>query len=160
MNLSTHERSLIKNSWTLLKAEAGISNELVFYESFFRLAPDAQKYFKKKNGGEVDYKKLTRKFSYTMDFIINNINDLEKIPNQIADLGSIHNKLKIEREYYALFTESILVLIDELLGNRSTDELKGAWKKVLEYISERMQAAPIKEKNTLNRLLNKLFGNH
>lgn len=160
MTLTNRERSLIKNSWTLIKAEAGISNQLIFYDSFFRLAPDAQKYFMKKNGERPDFKKLTKKFTYTMDFIITNLDNLEAIPREIEDLGSLHKRLKIDPEYYQLFNESILLLLDELLGNRSTQEVKGAWKKVLDHITTTMQEAPTKESNKLQFLLQKLFGNH
>lgn len=160
MKLTDRERFLVKESWKILKNEAGISNELVFYGSFFKLAPDAKKYFMDKSGLEPNYKMLTKKFAYTMDFIMDNIDDLEKIPKEIEDLGSLHNRLKIEHQFYPLFNESILEILNELLGDRCTKELRQAWYKTLNYITERMQLAPIKESNAFQKLLYKLFGKH
>ncbi len=160
MNLSTRERNLIKSSWKLLKSEAGISNQLIFYEAFFKKAPDAYKYFKKKNGQEVDFKKLTRKFTYTMDFIVDKIDEIEHAQKEIMDLGSLHNKLKIDPKFYPLFNQALIELLDELLGSRSSEDLRIAWTKALSYITNQMQAALIKESNGFQKILNKLFGNH
>ena len=160
MDLTSYERVLIKNSWTLLKAEAGISNHLIFYESFFKIAPEAKKFFVKKNGREMDFKKLTKKFTYTMDFLVNNVERYEEVSSEITDLGSLHKRLEIDPEYYILFNQSIIHLLDELLGPRATNELKIAWTKALKFIADEMQKAPIRETNHFQRLLNKLFGNH
>jgi len=158
VDFTEREKELVKNSWTLMMSEAGVSNQLLFYDTFFQTSPEAKKYFYNKNNTSIDFQKLTRKFHYTMDFIIENIGNLEKISEEIEDLGSIHKKLNIDSIYYSMFNDSIIRLLDEVLEDRCTDEIKEAWTKVLDFISSLMKNAPEKEENKLQNLLSRLFG--
>ncbi len=159
MMLTNQECNLIKKSWMFLEAKAGISNQLMFYESFFEVAPEARRYFESKKN-KIDFELLKSKFSDTMNFIVNNIENLNNISKEISELGSLHNQLKIEPHHYSLFNESVLTLLDKLLGDQSTNEVRAAWKRVLDFISQKMQEAPAKKRNRFNHLIRTLFGNN
>lgn len=139
-----------------MKEEAGITNPLIFYEAFFKIAPEAQGFFRK-NGRE-DFDKLGRKFSYTMDFIVGNIFRLEEVIDEIQDLGALHNKISIPHTYYPLFNRALLGLLDEVLGAKCTDEIKDAWLTALDFITEIMQGSSQKKENKFQQMLNKIFG--
>jgi len=158
--ISDREKALVKNSWKLMMAEAGVSNQLLFYDTFFQSSPEAKKYFHKKKHATVDFQKLSRKFHYTMDFIMENIDDLEKISQMIDELGSTHKKLEIDSMYYERFNGAIIQLLNEVLEERCTPEIELSWEKVLNHISDRMKVAPEKKVNNLQKLLNGLFGQH
>ncbi len=133
--------------------ERRIENPLIFYDAFFETAPDAKKYFPRD-----DFSKLGRKFNYTMDFIVSNCHQLDEIKDSIEDLGRIHVKLKIENEFYEKFNESLLVLVDKILGTQNSKEIETSWSKALTHIAGIMQNAPEKEENKFQQLLRKLFG--
>lgn len=150
MVLSEREANLIKSSWKLME-QRRVENPLFFYESFFTVAPEARKYFPNK-----DFKKLGRKFDFTLDFIVSNCHQLEEIQETIEDLGRIHIKLKIEEKFYSKFNDSLLRLVSKMLDD--SKEVHNAWSKALNHISEVMQNAPDKKENKFQQLLRKVFG--
>ena len=161
IEITDREKSLVKESWKLAMDEADISNQLLFYDAFFATSPEAkEKYFHKKNGKNVDFQKLSRKFHKTMDFIAENTDDLEKVSKVIMELGMTHNKLKIDPIYYSRFNDAIIKLLDEVLENRFTNEIEQSWRKVLDHISHGMKNAPEKKPSGFQSLLDNLFGKH
>ncbi len=130
-----------------------IENPLFFYETFFEVAPEARKYFSHK-----DFSKLGKKFDFTMDFIVSNCHQLDEIRESIEDLGRIHIKLDIESKFYSKFNDSLLQLVNRILGTSHSKEIETAWSKALDHISVVMQNAPDKKQNKFQQLLKKLFG--
>lgn len=148
--LSAEEIACVQNSWDEIR-EFGVQNPLIFYDVFFKVAPQARKYFKN------DLSLLSKKFTYTVDFVINNCGRLSEIKDEIEDLGRIHNDLSIDPSLYTIFNEAFIGLLDKLKRN-DIESSKQAWLKVLEHIGTIMQNAPAKKQNKFKALLKKLFG--
>lgn len=156
LKLSSRQRNLINSSWRFMQEQAGVANPLFFYEAFFKRVPEAQKFFLHK--GREDFEKLGRKFKFTLDFIVDNIFRLEEKVEEMEGLGALHNRLNIPHDYYSLFNETLIGLLDEVLAERNTQEIKDAWKIALDYITCVMKSAPEKKVNKFQLMLKKVFG--
>lgn len=157
IDLTEKERYLIRASWKQLIKKAGLTNPHMFHEEFFKLAPGAQTYFEGKD--EVDFAILNRRFRLAMDFIIGNLEMLEKNHSIIQDLGKTHKELKIESQYYEPFNQALINLIGEVVDKEFSKETKNAWAKMLSYLSYAMQKAdPGKADTKFQKMLQKMFG--
>ena len=156
LNLTDRQKTIIASSWRIMKNEAGPANSLFFYDAFFKEAPEAKKYFMRK--GDADFKVLQKKFDHTIGFITDNSHRLDKVTDAIKDLGTLHNRLKIDHKYYDLFNKAVLNLLDDVLKEKNTPEIREAWTIALEHIEGIMIQAPDRKENKFKALLDKLFG--
>ncbi len=151
MSFSTTDVRLIQESWGSIK-EFKVVNAIVFYENLFKISPSSRQLFPE------DLTKLNSKFTYTINFLVNNCDKLESIQESVEDLGRIHNKLNIPKEYYPIISDAIVKTIEKAMGENYSVQIGEAWERLINHMAEIMLNAPARNKNKFQRLLEKLFG--
>ena len=125
--------TLVQESWDkVAQQEDDFTNR--FYETLFEKAPHVQELFPS------EMREQKKKLFDTLNFIIRNLRNPERIFINLKDLGDRHRDYGAKPEYYPLVGESIIQALRDCLEADFTDEVKAAWLEMYEIMSEHMIA--------------------
>ena len=141
----------IRSSWEYM-VDNGPQKMLVFYDKLFEKAPQARGLFPK------DLTRQSEKLAYTVGFVVANIDRIDTIKESIEDLGRVHNKLKIKKEYYPVVAETLVETIQHQMGDKYKPQIGESWMKALTALADMMINAPAKRQNRIRKLIGALSG--
>ncbi|MEM7745209.1 MAG: globin domain-containing protein [Pseudomonadota bacterium] len=99
-----------------------------FYADLFRRDPRIKSLFRE------DISAQGMKFMTVVGVIIDNLDDPERLDIEVGKLADGHAALGIRPEWYHTMQEALLDTFRYALGNRFTDEIHLAWRKIFEEI--------------------------
>ncbi len=103
----------------------------IFYTHLFRIEPDLTAIF---NGG---VPMLNRKFNSLIS-TFKNLKDLEKMSVALESMAERHVPYHAEPAHFPIFKEALILALGDLLQDEFTPELKSAWEKAFDEVSEIM----------------------
>ncbi len=103
----------------------------IFYTHLFRIDPDLTAIF---NGG---VSMLNRKFNSLLS-TFKNLKDLEKMTVALESMAERHVPYHAEPAHFPVFKEALILSLEELLSDNFTPELRSAWEKAFDEVSDIM----------------------
>ena len=125
---------LVQESYRMLAPQSAEASRL-FYEEFFRLAPDRRSLFP----DDMDSQK--RKFTQMVGVVVKDLDRIGAVSEHIVDLGYRHLAYDVEKEDYDNFRDAFLNMLQKLLGAELTPEMRDAWAAAFDMLSRVMQEA-------------------
>jgi hemoglobin-like flavoprotein len=125
---------LVQESFRRVAPQATEASRL-FYEEYFRLAPDRRALFP----DDMDKQKM--KFVQMLGLIVKDLDRIATVSEHIVDLGYRHLAYDVEQEDYESFREALLRMLQRLLGAELTPEGRDAWGAAFDMIARVMQEA-------------------
>lgn len=107
---------------------------LIFYDRFFYLEPAIRPLFR------VDMARQREKLMDMMAFIVRGLDKPDLFIPELREMGLRHASYRVEPEHYSILIEAIIMALEESLGEKVTDEMRAAWKKILSIVSNVMLA--------------------
>lgn len=107
---------------------------LIFYDRFFYLEPAVRPLF------IIDMALQREKLMGMLAFIVRGLDKPDLFIPELREMGLRHASYRVEPEHYPILVEAIIMALEECLGEKVTDEMRAAWKKVLLIVSEIMLA--------------------
>ncbi|MES2797675.1 MAG: globin domain-containing protein [Bacteroidota bacterium] len=123
---------IIKKTWRLLKDIDPLIFGDVFYSKLFLEYPFFKKIFK--GDREDQYKELID----LMTIIVLNINNLDKLREDLIAIASKNTEYGVKPEYYKKIGETLIWTLEKGLGNDWNNETERAWRTYYTLISGKM----------------------
>lgn len=125
----------IRDSWEMLRP---VSDSVVtaFYARLFESNPALEKLF-----AETDMLEQRRKFTAMMAEIVRAIDRPEILVGEIADSGRRHLQYGVQDRDYEDVGAALLWAIDQSLGDRSSPEIRAAWREAYDLLAAVMRRA-------------------
>jgi hemoglobin-like flavoprotein len=130
--MTEEEIKLVKSSWRLLK---GIDPALisdVFYSRLFIETPALRKLFSKDLGGQ------QVKLIEMLNYIVLNIDKLDKLTEDIAAMGKRHEGYGAKPIHYQKVGEALLWTLKKGLGYDWNEATANAWLACYTFLSNKM----------------------
>jgi nitric oxide dioxygenase len=132
--ISQHQVDLVKTSFELILLE-GDSTILRFYERLFDAAPHLRKLFTN------DVERQARKFLQSLKVIVSSLSSIEHAAPVLDRLGDRHRGYGVLPEYYDVVGGVLIETLQEILGDKFTDDVKEAWVAAFRLISTIMRSS-------------------
>lgn len=113
----------------------------MFYDRFFILEPEARPLF------NVDMATQRQKLMDTLALAVRGLDDPDSIYQILRDLGQRHVDYRVKAEQYPKMNASIVWALQESLGSNFTDEMRVAWERALEMLTDIMITAEAAARN-------------
>jgi hemoglobin-like flavoprotein len=107
-----------------------------FYARLFESNPALEKLF-----AETDMLEQRRKFTVMMAEIVRAIDRPEILVGEIADSGRRHLQYGVQDRDYDDVGAALLWAIDQSLGDRSSPEIRAAWREAYDLLAAVMRRA-------------------
>src|SRR5829696_5860494 len=122
--MTKEQIQLVKQSWEHIRPVRSLVGEL-FYKRLFREAPELRHIFKHDTSAQEG------KLVDMLFHIVKNLDRLDILNNDLAELARRHSRYGIKPQQYAIVRRCLISVLGECLGERWNEELKYAW--VLAY---------------------------
>lgn len=122
--MTKQQIQLVKQSWEHIKPVQLAVGER-FYDRLFREAPELRHMFKS------DTTTQAGKLFDMLSHIVKNLERLEALSNEVAQLARRHTVYGIKPQQYAIVRRCLMSALEECLGEYWTEEVNYAW--VLAY---------------------------
>jgi nitric oxide dioxygenase len=132
--LSARQIGLVKASFELLLVE-GSPAIVRFYERLFDTAPQFRQLFSS------DVERQARKFLQSIKLIVSSLSSMERAAPVLNRLGSRHHGYGVEPGDYDVVGGVLVDTLQEVLGDKFTEEVKVAWIAAFGLISTAMISA-------------------
>lgn len=126
--------ALIRHSWHLIKP-ASKETGMAFYEKLFAAAPGIRPLFKK------DVAEQAEKLMAMLNYVVNNLDNLERILPDIEALGARHISYGAKPEHYDVVGNCVIETLRSGLAEKWNPELQQSWIAVFAVIKTTMMAA-------------------
>lgn len=133
--MDRHSEQLIRDSWELLRP-ASDSVVTTFYGRLFESNPSLEQLF-----DQTDMIEQRKKFIAMMTEIVRAIDRPELLVSEIADSGRRHTGYGVHDRDYEDVGAALLWAIDHGLGDRSTPEIRAAWREAYDLLAAVMRRA-------------------
>jgi hemoglobin-like flavoprotein len=114
-----------------------------FYARLFESNPELKRLFSQTNMPE-----QRRKFIVMMSEIVRVIDKPELLVSEIADSGRRHVHYGVQDRDYDDVGAALLWAVDQALGERSTPEIRAAWREAYDLLAAVMRRAALRESGT------------
>ncbi len=142
--LSHKEISLIKATKEKI-TENSQEIRMSFYNKIFELDPSAKLLFRE---SFLSIKALPD----SIEFMFKHVGNLNEAIPELRKLGLKHKTYKVKPKHYPIAREALLWTFQEYIGNDFTEELREAWIKLFNFMSENL-ILDSKKKMKLKKLL-------
>ncbi|MFK8252362.1 globin family protein [Ancylobacter terrae] len=133
--MTEEQLNLLRTSLDKTFAKSGEVG-LLFYRRLFELVPDARPLF------TADMPEQGRKFMATLASVINGLEHVPSMAPAVRNLGRRHAGYGVAAEHYPPVGEALIWALGEGLGDEFTPEMRLAWEKAYDLLSEIMLDAP------------------
>lgn len=133
--------SLIIDSWEAVRRIPNYEEVagLKIFEKFFELAPSAKKVFSFGNEDLVRSKRFVTHAKFFVGMIDKSLNllgpDIELLTTILLDMGRQHHNFGVEASHYPPLGQAVLATLEELLKDKFTPKVRGAWVEVYQAMS-------------------------
>ncbi|MBM4158787.1 MAG: hypothetical protein FJ216_08425 [Ignavibacteria bacterium] len=132
-DLTKRDITLIKESYKKIREKSEESCWSTLYKRLFEINPETVKLFKG------DIKEQERRIMNMMNTVIEGLNNVQIIFPALQELGKRHFEYGVKKEYYVFLGEALFYTIEKESGKDFTKEVRNAWEKLYEIMSEVMQ---------------------
>lgn len=140
----------ITRSWSLIVNDE-LANMLKFYNRLFEIAPQVRVYFPD------DMSRLAEKLGFTLNLLVTNLGDFDKLRPTLEELGRFHRDLGVQNSHYRYVIKALLFTIKDAMDVFYSDEIGQSWKRALIAVSTIMIEGSRKKEKKVG-LFAKLFG--
>lgn len=116
-----------------------VSSTFSFDCRFFELAPSAKKVFSFGNDDLVRSKRFVTHAKFFVGMIDKSLNllgpDIELLTTILLDMGRQHHNFGVEASHYPPLGQAVLATLEELLKDKFTPKVRGAWVEVYQAMS-------------------------
>lgn len=120
MRLDPSEVGLVKQTFAMVCCVVTNASKL-FYERLFELAPELRSQF------PGDLRSHGFKFMATLKFLVDGLENPAFTSSTSTSLGSPQALLGVDEEYYQVYGEALLWMLQRTLGRSFTSEVRSAW---------------------------------
>ncbi|WP_205944632.1 globin family protein [Pelagibius litoralis] len=131
MALTSEEAELVRSSFRIVSQESGQAAAR-FYQILFELAPETRSLFLN------DMERQGAMLMSKLGLVVAEIQNLEGLIPVLEDLALRHVAYGVKPEDYQLVSTALLQMLAEVLGDDFTPEMKAAWTKAYDDLSETM----------------------
>jgi hemoglobin-like flavoprotein len=132
--MTPEQVDLVQRSWRSVLPVGGTAAEL-FYGKLFSLDPSLQPLFKN------DMREQGRNLTAMISVAVGALSKPERIKLALQQLGRRHASYGVERRHYELVGLALLWMLDQVLGDAFTPDVRRAWSEVYALLSGTMQDA-------------------
>ncbi|EAY28256.1 globin domain-containing protein [Microscilla marina] len=129
--MTTQDINLVRNSWVSVLAHRDEAGD-IFYNYLFKQNPQVKRLFQ--SNTHIQNQKLMS----SITLIVTKLNKLDNIKEEVKFLAKRHVNYQVKPAYFTAFGNAFLYMLAQVLGNAWTHEMKTAWKKVYQLISQAM----------------------
>jgi len=146
--MDPRNEQLIRESWEALRP---VSDSVVttFYARLFESNPSLEQLF-----DQTDMIEQRKKFTAMMSEIVRVIDRPELLVSEIADSGRRHVGYGVHDRDYEDVGAALLWAIDHSLGDRSTPEVRAAWREAYDLLAAVMRRAAKRTSSPINDVFN------
>jgi len=131
MDLTLAEIALMRESFTLLKADAQAASE-IFYDRLFEIAPEVRSMFRSDMAGQ------GMRFISTLGLILQEIDNPENLEPYLRDLARGHAAYGVKPEHFRPMGEALVRTMQETLGERFPEGADAAWIAAYDDLASEM----------------------
>lgn len=135
MNLANMNKDLahdlLRTSWSTAVSDEDTLARL-FYRKLFDAAPETEDLF------EADLAIQGRKLVATLSFIIDSLDDDQRLLQAAGDLAIRHVDYNVSADQYAHVGSALIETLRDLLGERFDDQTEAAWLATYTALSDHM----------------------
>lgn len=131
MKLSRPQISLVQDSIHAILPIAQQTGEQ-FYARLFEIAPSLRALF------PADISSQSRKLMTILIHIVANLDQMEGLEKELADLARRHINYQVEMDHYKWIGEALFWTLEQKIGDGWTPELEVAWKVAYQQIADAM----------------------
>lgn len=145
--LTENEIRIIKSTWHYMTGDLP-GNGLQIFLKAFELCPDAKTIFNLENVRHSDLAKnevirahgsrFMNAISAAIYCLRDDVEEKDSINAFLLKLGEKHKKADIKAEYFAVFHEALMWRWQICIGEEFTQEVSDIWKRVFDYMLERI----------------------
>lgn len=139
--MQLNEIRSIRRTWAATATIKAMTGDM-FYFRLFELAPESRALFK----GDMDQQRM--KLITTLDFIVDHLDQLDKLMPDAAALAIRHVGYGVTPDQYAPVGEALIWTMQQILGEKFTKEDKAAWAKAYDILSSAMIEAAYPDAQT------------
>ena len=132
--MTPEQVDLVQRSWRSVLPVGGTAAEL-FYGKLFSLDPSLQPLFKNDMGEQ------GRNLTAMISVAVGALSRPERITIALQQLGRRHAGYGVQQRHYELVGLALLWMLDQVLGEAFTPEVREAWSEVYALLSGTMQHA-------------------
>jgi hemoglobin-like flavoprotein len=130
--MNAHQRALVKSTFEELRPIPKGAG-LTFYGRLFELDPALRPLF----GDNLENQAAM--FVTALSVSVLGLVEQGFVPTSVRELGARHERYGVEETSYATFGEALLWTLGQLLGERFTPEVRGAWAEAYETLAAAMK---------------------
>ena len=130
--ISDADLALIRRSFLAAKNVRDFDRSPIFYQNFFRRAPEKKKLFREDLAGQ------GMRFMATMQAIIHALDAPSKLDQTLQPLAKGHAALGVAPKDFETMCEALIDTLRDVLGQDLTPEMETAWRNGFMAIGERM----------------------
>jgi hemoglobin-like flavoprotein len=131
--MTPREKQLIQDSFAQVAPLTERAAEL-FYGRLFELDPDLSLLFRG------DIRQQGRKLVQMLAVVVLGLDYFERLVPALQDLGRRHVTYGVLPRHYAIAQDALLWMLDQMLGDAFTADVRDAWTSVYAWISTTMQS--------------------
>jgi hemoglobin-like flavoprotein len=136
--MTPEQVDLVQRSWRSVLPVGGTAAEL-FYGKLFSLDPSIQALFRKMS--KDDLREQGRNLTAMISVAVGSLSKPERITLAVQQLGRRHAGYGVEQRHYELVGAALLWMLDQVLGEAFTPQVRQAWTEVYARLSNTMQDA-------------------
>jgi hemoglobin-like flavoprotein len=140
--VSPESETLIRESWELLRARSD-AVAAAFYARLFESNPELERLF-----DTTDMVEQRRKLVVMLSEIVRALDRPEVLVSEVADSGRRHVNYGVHDRDYDDVGAALLWAIDRSLGERSTPEIRAAWREAYDLLAAVMRRAAMRTSGT------------
>lgn len=126
-DLSDDQLHLIEESFFLIDAMSDQAADL-FYQRLFEVDPSLVSSF----SGDLTDLKL--RFITALKNLVTGVRKPDQLPHFANDFGRLHADYGVTDEHYVHFAEALMWMLDQLLGDELTEEMRRAWTGLYSFV--------------------------
>lgn len=132
--MTPEQVDLVQRSWRSVLPVGDTAAEL-FYGKLFSLDPSIQKLFRD------DMREQGRNLTAMISVAVGSLSRPERIMLAVQQLGRRHAAYGVEPRHYELVGVALLWMLEQVLGEAFTPEVRQAWSDVYTLLANTMQDA-------------------
>ena len=138
--LNNHKKDIIYSTWRCL-LDSNVENGMRIFKYIFLRRPDVKILFPFRDleGQALENDPMFRRhathFMQAIGAAVDNLDDLDRLTPMLLLLGEQHSQTAgFGVEYFELFTQCLMLVWEERLGDSLTAQVRAAWEKLFVFI--------------------------
>ena len=140
--MSPESEARVRESWELLRPRSD-AVAAAFYARLFESNPELKRLF-----NTTDMTEQRRKLVVMLSEIVRALDRPEVLVSEVADSGRRHVNYGVHDRDYDDVGAALLWAIDQSLGERSTAEIRAAWREAYDLLAAVMRRAAMRTSGT------------